>query len=45
MGDLLQAQQQYQLTRDQMTDAYIAYQTALTKYRQATGISDQQTTE
>lgn len=36
MSDLLQAQQQYQLTRDQMTDAYIAYQTALTKYRQAT---------
>ena len=37
MSDLLQAQQQYQLTRDQMTDAFIAYQTALTKYRQATG--------
>ena len=37
MSDLLQAQLLYQQSRDRATDAYIALQTALLNYRQATG--------
>lgn len=37
MSDLLQAQLLYQQSRDRATDAYIALQTALLSYRQATG--------
>lgn len=37
MNDLLEAQHQYQSTRDRFIDAYIEHQISILKYKQATG--------